>query len=76
LPEQAVAVLRAPHGIAGRHAHVFPGCDDRANPMTVASFCQALNAQGWSGKYSQHAPRTTGSTRLNEMGYPADWIAG
>jgi len=74
LPEQAVAMLRALHGITGRHAHVFPGRDDRAKPMVAASFRQALNVLGWSGKYSPHATRTTGSTRLNEMGYPADWI--
>jgi integrase len=32
LPEQAVAMLRALQGITGRHAHVFPGRDDRAKP--------------------------------------------
>jgi len=74
LPEQAVAMLRARHGITGRHAHVFSGRDDRAKPMAVASFRQALNVLGWSGKYSPHATRTTGSTRLNEMSYPAGWI--
>ena len=42
--------------------------------MSVASFRQMLNVLGWGGKYSPHATRTTGSTRLNEMGYPADWI--
>ena len=35
---------------------------------------QALKYLGWSGRYSPHATRTTGSTRLNEMGYRADWI--
>jgi integrase len=29
---------------------------------------------GWAGKYSPHATRTTGSTRLNEMGFNPDWI--
>lgn len=29
---------------------------------------------GWSGRYSPHATRTTGSTHLNEMGFHADWI--
>lgn len=74
LPEQAVAMLRALHGITGRHAHVFPGRDDRTRPMAVASFRQALNVLGWGGKYSPHPTRTTGSTRLNEMGYASDWI--
>jgi len=35
---------------------------------------QALKNMGWSGKYSPHATRTTGSTKLNEMGYRSDWI--
>lgn len=74
LPAQAVKILRALHGITGRYAHVFPGRDDRQKPMAVASFRQMLNVLGWGGKYSPHATRTTGSTRLNEMGYPADWI--
>lgn len=41
--------------------------------MAIASFRQAL-VLGWSGQYSPHATRTTGSTRLNEMGYRPDWI--
>src|SRR5574338_563838 len=35
---------------------------------------QALNQLGCGGKYSPHATRTTGSTRLNEMGFSPDWI--
>jgi len=42
--------------------------------MVSASFRQMLNVLGWAGKYSPHATRTTGSTRLNEMGFSADWI--
>ena len=74
LPTQAVAILRAMHVITGARTHVFPGRDVRTKPMAVASFRQMLHVLGWSGKYSPHATRTTGSTRLNEMGYPADWI--
>lgn len=74
LPAQAVSTLRALHGITGHLTHVFPGRDDRARPMAVESFRQALHSLGWSGKYSPHATRTTGSTRLNEMGFPSDWI--
>ena len=74
LPVQAVEMLQALHGITGRHAHLFPNRDDKTKPMVAASFRQALHVLGWSGKYSPHATRTTGSTRLNEMGYPADWI--
>lgn len=36
--------------------------------MAYASFRQMLNMLGWSKKYNPHAARTTGSTRLNELG--------
>ncbi|NKF94852.1 integrase [Ralstonia solanacearum] len=35
---------------------------------------QALRKLGWATKYSPHGTRTTGSTRLNEMGYRPDAI--
>lgn len=74
LPAQAVEVLRSMYGVTGKHIHVFPNRDDRTKPMTSAAMRQALRNMGWSGKYSPHATRTTGSTKLNEMGYPSDWI--
>jgi len=74
LPSQAVDTLRALHGITGQWGHVFPGRDDRRKPMTLASLRQALKTLGWAGRYSPHATRVTGSTRLNEMGYAPDWI--
>ena len=42
--------------------------------MVTASFRQMLNVLGWSGEFSPHATRTTGSTRLNEMAFAPDWI--
>jgi integrase len=74
LPRQAVQLMQAMHTVTGRHAHCFPHRDDRTKPMVVASWRQMLHVLGWSGKYSPHATRTTGSTRLNEMGYSPDWI--
>ncbi|MES2048133.1 MAG: integrase arm-type DNA-binding domain-containing protein [Pseudomonadota bacterium] len=74
LPLQAVEALQALQGITGRQVHAFPGRDDRTRPMAVASFRQMLNVLGWGGKYSPHATRTTGSTRLNELGFRSDWI--
>jgi integrase len=74
LPKQAVTMLRALHGITGHREHLFPHRDDRSKPMVTASFRQMLNVLGWGGKYSPHATRTTGSTRLNEMGFASDWI--
>jgi len=74
LPPQAVDPLRGVQGFTGHRGHVFPNRDNRNMPMTDAALRQASARLGWSGKYSPHATRTTGSTRLNEMGYPADWI--
>ena len=74
LPRQAIDLLRGMHTITGHMAHVFPHRDDKTKPMVTGSFRQMLNVLGWAGKFSPHATRTTGSTRLNEMGYPADWI--
>ena len=74
LPTQAVEMLRALHGLTGRQVHLFPHRDDRTKPMVSASFRQMLNVLGWGKKYSPHATRTTGSTRLNEWGFSSDWI--
>ncbi|MDQ9168990.1 tyrosine-type recombinase/integrase [Oxalobacteraceae bacterium R-40] len=74
LPSQAVAMLNVLHGLTGRYTYLFPHRDDRTKPMAAASFRQMLKVLGWSGKYSPHATRTTGSTRLNELGFPSDWI--
>lgn len=67
-------MLSALKGITGTRKHLFPGRDNRHGPMTTHSLRQALKTLGWSGTYSPHAARTTGSTRLNEMGYRADAI--
>ena len=74
LPKQAVDLLLGIRTITGHRVHVFPHRDERSKPMVAASFRQMLHVLGWSGKYSPHATRTTGSTRLNEMGYASDWI--
>ncbi|MEY4592711.1 MAG: hypothetical protein RIR18_1606 [Pseudomonadota bacterium] len=74
LPQQAVRLLRGMHTITGSKKHLFPHRDDRTKPMVTASMRQMLYVLGWAGKFSSHATRTTGSTRLNEMGFSADWI--
>ena len=74
LPRQAVELLRGMHTLTKERQHVFPNRDNRKRPMVAAAFRQMLHVMGWSGKYSPHATRTTGSTRLNEMGYSPDWI--
>ena len=67
-------MLRGLQTVTGKYEHLFPHRDERSKPMVAASFRQMLNSLGWNGKYSPHATRTTGSTRLNELGYPGDWI--
>ncbi len=74
LPSQAVTLLRGMETITGTRRHVFPHRDSKTKPMVSASFRQMLNVLGWAGKFSPHATRTTGSTRLNELGYSPDWI--
>lgn len=74
LPYQAVQVLLSIRGITGGRSHVFPHRDDHNRPMTGAALRQALKSLGWSGRFSPHAIRTTGSTKLNEMGFQSDWI--
>ncbi|QQB37130.1 integrase arm-type DNA-binding domain-containing protein [Achromobacter deleyi] len=74
LPRQTIAMLEKLRGLTGDRKHVFPGRDDRNGPMSIAALRQALKVVGWSGTYSPHATRTTGRTRLNEMGYRPDAI--
>lgn len=74
LPTQAVEMLKTLHGLTGRHKHLFPHRDDRTKPMVTASFRQMLNVLGWGGKFSPHATRATGSTRLHEQGFNTNWI--
>lgn len=74
LPSQAVTLLKGMLTITGTRKHLFPNRDDRSKPMVTASFRQMLKVQGWAGKYSPHATRTTGSTYLNQMGHSSDWI--
>lgn len=74
LPTQAVELLRVIKGNTGHREYVFPNRDDRTKPMTDATLRQALKYLGWATKFSPHATRTTGSTRLHEMGFNSDWI--
>ncbi|GAB2895682.1 tyrosine-type recombinase/integrase [Uliginosibacterium flavum] len=74
LPRQAIDLLKALHPITSHTKHVFPSRDDRSKPMADATIRQALKKLGWATKYSPHGTRTTGSTRLNELGYRGDVI--
>ena len=74
LPNQAIKLLEALKPITGHRNHVFPNRDDGDRPMADAALRQALKKLGWATKYSPHGTRTTGSTRLNELGYRTDAI--
>jgi integrase len=74
LPTQAVELLTGMRTLTGGRKHVFVHRDDKNRPMVPASFRQMLKVLGWAGRFSPHATRTTGSTRLNELAYPSDWI--
>lgn len=74
LPNQAIKLLEALKPITGHRKHVFPNRDDGDRPMADAALRQALKKLGWATKYSPHGTRTTGSTRLNELGYRTDAI--
>lgn len=74
LPSPAVNMLKTLQGLTGQQQHHFPGRDNQQGPMTSHSLRQLLKSLGWSGTYSPHVTRTTGSTRLNKMGYRPDAI--
>lgn len=74
LSKQAIEILEGMKNFTGHRQNVFPHRDNRDGAMTDSALRQALKNMGWSTRYSPHATRTTGSTRLNEMGFSADWI--
>lgn len=74
LSRQTVALLRCLPAINGAHKHVSPHRDNPNHPMTEGAFRQALLQLGWSGRYSPHATRATGSTILNALSLNRDWI--
>jgi integrase len=74
LSDQACELLKGMQTLTGRWQHVFVHRDSKQRPMVTASFRQMLHVLGWAGRFSPHATRTTGSTRLNELGFSSDWI--
>ncbi len=58
----------------GKYKYVFTGRDSKNSPLAIATFRQLLYKNGWSGIFSPHGIRTTGSTMLHEMGYRSDLI--
>lgn len=58
----------------GQYKYVFTGRDSKQKPLAIATFRQLLYKNGWSGTFSPHGIRTTGSTMLHEMGYKSELI--
>lgn len=75
LPSQAVDALRELEPLTGRGQYVFPGERSRQRPMSDAAINAALRRMGFDkDTMTGHGFRAMASTRLNEMGWPADVI--
>lgn len=74
LPSQAVEILRSLRAFTGQGEFVFPNRSSLGKPTSVGVLWKAVERMGFAGKFSPHAIRTTGSTMLNEQGFPGDWI--
>ncbi|WP_284504221.1 MULTISPECIES: integrase arm-type DNA-binding domain-containing protein [unclassified Caballeronia] len=68
LPAQAVAILRELQPLTGRGEFVFPGRDDRTQPMSNATLNRALQRAGISTREEQtgHGFRAMARTILHE----------
>ncbi|MGF6379830.1 integrase [Paraburkholderia atlantica] len=68
LPRQAVAILRELRPLTGRGEFVFPGRDDRTQPMSNATLNRALQRAGISTRDEQtgHGFRAMARTILHE----------
>lgn len=75
LPSQAIEALRELEPLTGRGRYVFPGERNRQLPMSDAAINAALRRMGFDkDTMTGHGFRAMASTRLNEMGWPADVI--
>lgn len=74
LPSQALEQLRRWHVFTGGMGYLFTHRDDDGQHMVVAALTKAFGRFKLDFAYSPHATRTTGSTRLNEIGFRYDVI--
>ena len=74
LPKQAVELLKQLKAITGNREYLFPNRNDPRKPASKGVLWKAINSIGYSGKFSPHGIRGTGSTILNEMGFRSDVI--
>ncbi|OSM07081.1 tyrosine-type recombinase/integrase [Magnetofaba australis] len=75
LSRQALEILAEIKPLTGNGRYVFPGVRSAARPMSENTVLAALRRLGYEkGQMTGHGFRAMASTRLNEMGWPADVI--
>jgi integrase len=74
LPKQAIELLKRLKAVTGNHEYLFPNRNDPRRPVSIGVLWKALESMGYTGKFSPHGIRATGSTVLNEMGFRPDVI--
>jgi integrase len=75
LSPQAVAVLKELHPLTSGGRYLFPSVRTPNRPMSDNTVLAALRRMGYGrDEMSGHGFRSTASTLLNEMGWPADAI--
>jgi integrase len=75
LSRQAVTVLKELRPLTGSGRFVFPSMRTTTRPMSENAITAALRRMGYEqGTMTAHGFRTTASTLLNELGWPADAI--
>lgn len=73
LSRQALALLESLRPITGHYEFVFTNKSNK-KPLSEGAARKALERLGWLEHITPHGFRHMASTRLNEMGFNADWI--
>lgn len=71
LSRQAVALLRDVHMLTGHRRFVFPNTRRPDVSISATTINRVIKYIGYAGVVSGHGFRSTASTMLHEMGYPA-----
>jgi integrase len=73
--QQAVELLRELHPLTGAGRYLFPNARTASRPLSENAVLAALRRTGYGvGEMTAHGFRSMASTRLNELGWPADAI--
>lgn len=74
LPAQAVKLLEELQTLSGNQKWLFPNVRRPLECMCSTTINRVIGRMGYKGAFSGHGFRSTASTILNEMGFPADYI--